>query len=121
MDSCSALVKDIRAKGRGNQKTDKQHGLPPKMLPLEQEAGENLDTFPMIQVPKPNPYGGDPTMYVFRPWRADDVRRTVEGIPHPKVKAPELVAGINSLIESYRLNGLEVERAVIGYSEQIGV
>ena len=58
VDSCSALVKDIRAKGRGNQKTDKQHGLPPNMLPLEQEAGENLDTFPMIQVPNPNPDGG---------------------------------------------------------------
>ena len=27
VDSCSALVKDIRAKGRGNQKTDKKHGL----------------------------------------------------------------------------------------------
>ena len=68
----------------------------------------------MIQVLNPNPGdGGDPTMYVFRPpWTADDVRRAVEGIPHPKVKILEFVARVNGLIDSYRLNGLEVERAV---------
>ena len=95
---------------------DLQHNSPLNgltMLPLKKEAGENLDTFPMIEVPNPNPVeGGEPTMYVFRPWTADDVRRAVEGIPHPKVKVLEFVAGVNGLIDSYRLNGLEVERAV---------
>ena len=76
----------------------------------------------MIQVPNPNPGDdGEATMYVFRPWTADDVRRAVEGIPHPRVKVLDFVAGVNGLIESYRLNGMEVERALRQILAQIGV
>ena len=65
----------------------------------------------MIQVP--NPREGEEesdSMYVYRPWTADDVRKATEEIPHPKVNVKGFEDGIKNLYDSYRLNGLELEK-----------
>ncbi|KAG9281339.1 hypothetical protein AMEX_G4138 [Astyanax mexicanus] len=83
---------------------------PSRKQPIQVDA----ELCPMIQVP--NPRAGDQgqgeTMYVYRPWTAEDVRKAVEDIPHPKVKVEAFVQGIQGLYNSYRLNGIEVERAM---------
>jgi len=76
-------------------------------------AGEDSENYPMIQVP--NPKEGEEEsdfMYVYRPWTAEDVRKATEDIPHPKVNVKGFEDGIKNLYESYRLNGLELERSL---------
>ena len=51
-------------------------------------------------------------MYVYRPWTAEDVRKATEDIPHPKVNVKGFEDGIKNLYDSYRLNGLELERSL---------
>lgn len=53
------------------------------------ECGE--EEFPLIEVPKPRAgqnVGGivvPNTMMVYRPWTPEDVKKTTEEVPHPKV------------------------------------
>ncbi|KAF0046411.1 hypothetical protein F2P81_000044 [Scophthalmus maximus] len=71
------------------------------------------ELLPMIQVPNPNPgEDGDLTMYVYRPWTVEDVKKATEGIHHPKVKVATYIEGVEGLYASYRLNGVEIERAI---------
>jgi len=43
----------------------------------------------IVKLPNPRvgEQGAGTTMYVYRPWTAEDVRKATEGIPHPKVNA----------------------------------
>ena len=56
---------------------------------------EHTETYPMIQAP--NPRAGeeenDP-MCVYRPWRAEDVRKAAEGIKHPEVNVRGFEDGV---------------------------
>lgn len=72
----------------------------------------------MIQVANPRAGEGEgedrqpDTIYVFRPWTVDDIKKATEDIPHPKTKAAAFIEGINGLYHTYRLNGNEMERAM---------
>lgn len=52
------------------------------------------------------------TMTVFKPWTESDVQKATEHIKHPKFGAPEIIENMEGLRNSYRLNGVEVERAL---------
>ena len=70
------------------------------------------EAYPMIEVPNPNPDHGNVTMFVFRPWTEDDVRKATEVILHPKMKMEDFKTKMANLYVSYRLNGMEYERAL---------
>ena len=60
-------------------------------------------------------------MYVYRSWTTEDIRKATEGITHPKIKMTAFEEGIRGLYNSYRLNGVELERAICQKWGQIGV
>lgn len=71
-----------------------------------------INTFPMIEVSNPNINPGAPTsMLVYRTWTLEDVKKTVEGIPHPKADLAGFISLMSLLQVTYHLNGVEVQQA----------
>ncbi|XP_013872263.1 uncharacterized protein LOC106523409 [Austrofundulus limnaeus] len=69
------------------------------------------DTFPMIEVPNPNPVGvNDRTMLVFRTWTTDDIKKAVAGVTPVKEDVGRFVQDMEGLRLSYHLNGVEVQQ-----------
>ncbi|XP_077346837.1 uncharacterized protein LOC143995940 [Lithobates pipiens] len=80
---------------------------------------EDGEEYPLIEVPNPrggqNEALGQPyplTMTVFRPWTDSDIQKATEHIKHPKLGPAEFIENIEGLRNSYKLNGVEVERAL---------
>lgn len=67
------------------------------------------DACPLIELP--NGSGG--TQLVYRVWTQDDVRKACEGIPKPEIDVESTIQGIMDLIRSYRLDGLDTQRALM--------
>lgn len=68
----------------------------------------------MIEVPNPIQgaveYPQAPTMCIFRPWTLNDMKKAAESITSYKDNVAEWETGVRGLIQSYHLNGAEVQR-----------
>lgn len=51
-------------------------------------------------------------MMVYSPWTPEDVKKATEGIQHPKVNIAQFRDGIMGKIDSYHLNGREIEQVI---------
>ncbi|KAM9426528.1 uncharacterized protein KZ484_020072 [Pholidichthys leucotaenia] len=80
--------------------------------------------FPMIELSNPAYIGPpgpgeehpevlrfQPTVLVYRPWLDADSSETVREIPYPKDKLTQFFEGMTNLLDSFKLNGHETERA----------
>ncbi|MEQ2190088.1 hypothetical protein GOODEAATRI_032103 [Goodea atripinnis] len=75
---------------------------------------DTADLFPMIEVPNPNVAAGVPrTMLVYRTWTLEDIKKAVEGIPHPKGYPEGLINGMDLLRGSYHPNGVEMQQVLM--------
>lgn len=86
-----------------------------KILVNVESDAEICDIFPLVEMPNPaaGKHGRQPVKTdVFRPWSQHDVRRAVDGIPHPRQNPDEFERQIVGLTRSYKLNGDEVERCL---------
>ncbi|MED6246067.1 hypothetical protein ATANTOWER_012333 [Ataeniobius toweri] len=48
-------------------------------------------------------------MLVYRTWTLEDIKKAVEGFPHPKGDPEGFITGMNMLRGSYHLNGVEMK------------
>ncbi|XP_044209039.1 uncharacterized protein LOC122983386 [Thunnus albacares] len=64
---------------------------------------------PLIELPNPRQGEGQPdSVWVFRNWTKEDVKKAVDGIPHPRKDVQAYIDKMYGLYNSYRLNGEEM-------------
>ncbi|XP_047246818.1 uncharacterized protein LOC124883664 [Girardinichthys multiradiatus] len=85
----------------------------PRVSPMTLDEGGDVQTFPLIELPNPRAgaEGQSDTIRVYRTWTQDDVKKAVEGIPHPREDVDESVRQMEDLRKAYHLNGIEVQQA----------
>ncbi|MEQ2297883.1 hypothetical protein AMECASPLE_039255 [Ameca splendens] len=72
--------------------------------------------YPLIELPNPRAGQDDagniqpPTVTVYRTWTQEDIKKAVEGIPHPREDVEECLNQMEDLRLSYHLNGIEVQQ-----------
>lgn len=86
--------------------------LSPTSSALPTRGRDSYDAYPMIEVVNPNADDNGPqTTLVFRTWTQDDVKKAVEGIPHPRDDWTAFETAMGDLRRSYHLNGTETQQA----------
>ncbi|XP_042264217.1 uncharacterized protein LOC121895271 [Thunnus maccoyii] len=69
---------------------------------------------PLIELPNPRQGEGQPdSVWVFCNWTKEDVRKAVDGIPHPRKDVQAYVNKMYGLYNSYRLNGEEMTNCLM--------
>lgn len=111
-ESRPVTLKHTRSKGPVGEWSTKIGGLlspTPSAPPTMNESC--YDQYPMIEVVNPNAGDNDPqTTLVYRTWTQDDVKKAVEGIPHPREDWTAFETAIGDLRRSYHLNGTETQQ-----------
>ncbi|XP_032426222.1 uncharacterized protein LOC116724565 [Xiphophorus hellerii] len=89
--------------------------LPPPFFPsVGKDSPPNTsELYPMIQVANPNAgaEGAADTILVYRTWTLEDIKKALAGITSYKEDVNRFVEEMDSLRQSYHLNGHEVQQA----------